>query len=162
MLNMFNSEHYEFLLSAAVISMVGGCATWLMSEEHTKFQLVVAVFLAGFAGFLVGNVCIEMDISQGWTWIYCGSAGMSAEFVLKQFRKNMLKRLNKLTGGETETTMQAEIDKLEEELQKSKERAELHRKQKEDKETDEKSEDEESFFNLDKFLKNKKSNKNNE
>lgn len=96
----FFGENFTYIVTAVGVAMVGGVANWLMREDHTIFQFVVAVFLAGFAGFLVGELCIEAKISESWAFFFCGTAGLSAEVVLKLLRKYGLKKLSKLTGEE--------------------------------------------------------------
>lgn len=94
----FFGEDLPYLLTAICVAMVGGIANWLMSEDHSIFQFVVAVFLAGFAGFLVGELCLEAKISESWAFFFCGTAGLSAEIVLKVCRRFFLRKLGRLTG----------------------------------------------------------------
>lgn len=92
------SGELPFILSAIVTSIVGGIASWFMSDEHSIFQFITAVFLAGFAGFLVGELCIEYSVSNSMTFFLCGGAGLSAEFTLKFSRKMMIKKVAAITG----------------------------------------------------------------
>lgn len=92
------SENAQFIISAIVISIVGGISNWLLDDDHTIFKFIMAVFLAGFAGFLTGQLCIDAKISESWAFFFCGAAGLSAEMVLKVVRKVIISKLGALTN----------------------------------------------------------------
>jgi hypothetical protein len=102
------NDHVQFIISAVIIAIVGGIANWLMSDEHGFLQFIVAVFLAGFAGFLTGRLCIDSNISASWSFFFCGAAGLSAEVVLKIARKTIISKLGALTGQD----VSKEIDSI--------------------------------------------------
>jgi hypothetical protein len=97
MFQEFN-EHTQFILASIIVSIVGGIANWLMDDSHTVMKFLVAVFLAGFAGFLVGQICLESKISESWSFFFCGAAGLSAELVLKIARKMIINKLGAISG----------------------------------------------------------------
>ena len=117
-----NNDHWQFIISAVVLSMVGGVANWLMSDKHTIFEFVVAVFLAGFAGFLVGELCTEAKMSESISFFLCGSAGLCAEVVLKLSRKIIIQKIYQLTNQK----MDGDLDSMVEEFEKRKSIVEEH------------------------------------
>lgn len=140
------SDQLQFIISAIITAVVGGIANWFMSDEHTVFQFVTAVFLAGFAGFLVGELCIEYTISNSWTFFFCGASGLSAEFILKLSRKILVKKIAAITDQNLDDELEI-ID-----LEYKRKKAELLRK-KLDKECEEEVK---SKNNLEKFLDDEK------
>lgn len=115
-----NNEHFQFIISATLVAIVGGIANWLMADKHSVFQFVVAIFLAGFAGFLVGELCLDAEISESISFFLCGSAGLCAELILKIARKNILKKLGALTDQNVDEEID-ELDIIEKEYLKRKE-----------------------------------------
>lgn len=113
-MSMFDnfSENSQFILSAIAISIVGGISNWLLDDEHTIFKFIMAVFLAGFAGFLTGQLCIDSNISESWAFFFCGAAGLSAEMVLKVTRKIIISKLGALTNLDVSKELK-EIDEEE-------------------------------------------------
>lgn len=119
-----DNEQLQFILSAVCVAIVGGIANWLMSDDHTIFQFIVAIFLAGFAGFLVGELCIEAHISESVAFFFCGSAGLCAELILKIARKTIIKKIGVLTDQKLDD----ELNLIEEEYKVKK--AEIVRRKK--------------------------------
>lgn len=114
------SENAQFIFSAIVISIVGGISNWLLDDDHSIFKFIMAVFLAGFAGFLTGQLCIDSNISESWAFFFCGAAGLSAEMVLKVTRKIIISKLGALTDMDVSKELK-EIDKEEAKKQERKE-----------------------------------------
>lgn len=112
-----NNEQFQFIISSVFLAIIGGIANWLMADRHTIFQFIVAVFLAGFAGFLVGQLCLDADISDSVSFFLCGSAGLCAELVLKVARRFVITKLGALTDQKVEE----ELDMIEQEYIKRKE-----------------------------------------
>jgi phosphotransferase system glucose/maltose/N-acetylglucosamine-specific IIC component len=111
-----NNDNLQFIVSAVCIAIVGGIANWLQQDKHSVFQFVVAIFLAGFAGFLVGQLCIDAKISESISFFLCGSAGLCAEFILKIARKFFITKMSILTDQKIDD----ELDVLEEEYRRKK------------------------------------------
>jgi len=111
-----NNEQLQFIISAVMMSIVGGIANWLMADKHSVFQFIVAVFLAGFAGFLVGQLCLEAKISEAVSFFLCGSAGLCAEMILKISKKAMLSKFSLMTDQK----LDEELDMIEKEYAKRK------------------------------------------
>lgn len=111
------NEQLQFTLSTIVLAMVGGVANWLMADKHSIFQFIVAVFLAGFAGFLVGQLCLDAALSDSISFFLCGSAGLCAELVLKVSKQFMVSKL----GAFTDQKVDEELDMIEKEYLKRKE-----------------------------------------
>ena len=80
-------DKLEFIVLTIIVGVMGGIANWLMSDEHTIFQFIVSVFLAGFTGYLVGVLCNEYDISNNLTFFCCGVSGLSAKIILELCNK---------------------------------------------------------------------------
>ena len=112
-----NNDQFQFIASSVFLAMVGGVANWLMADRHTIFQFIVAIFLAGFAGFLVGQLCLDAEISESVSFFLCGSAGLCAELVLKVARRFIITKLGALTDQKVEE----ELDMIEREYNKRKE-----------------------------------------
>lgn len=87
-------KELDFVLLTILIGIMGGIANWLMSDEHTIFQFVASVFLAGFTGYLAGILCIELHYNQNVTFFVCGVSGLSAKVLLEQFRKIVISKLS--------------------------------------------------------------------
>jgi hypothetical protein len=111
-----SSESFQFIISAVLMAMVGGVANFLMSDRHSVFQFIVAVFLAGFAGFLVGQLCIEYEISESVAFFLCGSAGLCGELILKLARKAVIQKMAYFT----DQNLDNELDMIEKEYLKRK------------------------------------------
>lgn len=111
-----NNEHLQFIISAVMMSIVGGIANWLMADRHSVFQFIVAVFLAGFAGFLVGQLCLEAEISEAVSFFLCGSAGLCAEMILKLSKKAVVSKFSLMTDQK----LDEELDMIEKEYAKRK------------------------------------------
>ncbi len=92
-------DKIEYIIITIIVGVMGGIANWLMSDEHTVFQFIVSVFLAGFTGYLVGMLCNEYQLSENLTFFLCGVSGLSAKVVLEVFNKAMVKK----AGGMIDT-----------------------------------------------------------
>lgn len=95
---LIGSDDSQFIIFGIIVSVMGGMANWLLSDQHTFFRFFAAIFLAGFAGFLVGELCLAANIEGGWAFFICGSAGLSGEAVLKLSRKYVIKKVSFITG----------------------------------------------------------------
>jgi len=102
------------LIATIVISAMGGIANWLMSDDHDFFQFIVSIFLAGFVGFLVGELLYEYKFSDGITFFSCGISGLVAEILLKIMRREAIKRFGTLTNAD----IIGDLDDLEKEEKK--------------------------------------------
>ncbi len=93
------SDKYNFLMTTIGVAMLGGVSGWLTSDKHTIFQFIVSIFVAGFVGLLVGQLCIQYNVSEAWTFFFCGSSGVSAEAILKLFKKITMSKIRWMVGG---------------------------------------------------------------
>ena len=83
-------EWMESTLPPLVLAMLGGLADFLMSDEHSLSRMAIAMFLAGFTGYLTLLLCLEYQVSEAFTGVTCGVAGMSSKAVLQLFQKIFL------------------------------------------------------------------------
>lgn len=87
-------DKLDFIFLTVLLGILGGVANWLMSDDHTFFQFIASVFLAGFVGYLAGILCVEWHYNRNVTFFVCGVSGLSAKILLEQFRRMMIQRLS--------------------------------------------------------------------
>lgn len=80
-------------LPPLILAIMGGVADFLMSDEHSWSQMLVAMFLAGFTGYLVLLLCIEYKLSQAYTGVVVGISGLSSKGVLSLFQRIFMDRI---------------------------------------------------------------------
>ena len=108
------NERAWFLLTSVEISILGGICNWLLSDEKKWVQLFVNIFIAGFVGLLVGELCLHYQLSEPWSYFIAGSSGLSAESLLLLFRRNVILRLESLLQDEKtkEELVKAQLGEL--------------------------------------------------
>lgn len=88
------NEWFEANVPPLVLAIMGGIADFLMSDDHSWSNMLIGVFLAGFAGYLVLLMCFEYNLSEGITGVTCGIAGMSSKAVLALFKKVVIGKIS--------------------------------------------------------------------
>ena len=87
------NEWIELNAPPLIIAIMGGVADYLMSDDHSITNMLVGIFLAGFAGYLVLLLCIEYKATEAMTGVICGISGMSSRAVLLLFKKAFIDRI---------------------------------------------------------------------
>ena len=93
----FNS-HFPPLL----LSIIGGAADFLTSDEHSFLDIFIYMFLAGFCGYMVLLLCIYYEVPVGLQGFTCGVVGLSSRSILKIFKKFAEKRVRYFLGEKDE------------------------------------------------------------
>lgn len=94
-------ERVSFLLTSVEISILGGISNWLMSDEKKWISLFINIFIAGFVGLLVGELCLHYKLAESWSYFIAGSSGLSAETLLVLFKKSVILRLESLLESDS-------------------------------------------------------------
>lgn len=87
-------------LPPLLLALAGGLADFLTSDDHRLGTLIIGLFLAGFAGYIVLLLCIEYKLSTGWTGINVGVSGLASRSLIKIFKMYAKKRAEKLLNEE--------------------------------------------------------------
>ena len=70
-----------------ILSVAGGMADFLLSDDHSWTNLAVSLFLAGFIGYLMLLLCLENEVSMGMIGVYCGVSGASSRIIFSMLQK---------------------------------------------------------------------------
>ncbi len=90
-------------LPPLMLAIAGGMADFLTSDDHTQLQMIVSIFLAGFAGYMALLLCIEWDLSEGQQGVMCGICGLSSRAIIQILRKVGTRELNHRLGVNIDT-----------------------------------------------------------
>jgi hypothetical protein len=118
---IIENEQSLFIVYAIIIAAIGGFANWLANDKHTISKCVIGVFLAGFAGFLVGEICLAVNITGSWAYFMCGSAGLAGEAIIKFSRQYIIHKTGHILN--IENTMD-EINEIERKYEEHRREAE--------------------------------------
>lgn len=88
-------ERGLFVLTAIEVAILGGISNWLLSDKRERiwFNLLVNIFVSGFVGLLVGNLCLHYEFDTAWSYFIAGASGVSAETILLLFKQCVVLRL---------------------------------------------------------------------
>lgn len=86
-------EWLESNLPPVFIAVMGGVADFLMSDEHSWTNMIVAMFLAGFTGYLALQLCVEYQLSEAITGVTCGVSGLASKSLLVLFKRVFVDRV---------------------------------------------------------------------
>ena len=84
---MTAEEWYAKYSAPLIIAVSGGLADFLMSDDHTWSNILSALFLAGFTGYLAALGCQEYGMSEAVTSICAGIAGLSSRGLLRVVKR---------------------------------------------------------------------------
>lgn len=84
---MTPEQWYAQYTAPLVLAMSGGLADFLMSDEHTWMNMISALFLAAFTGYLAALGCQEAGMTEGATGIMAGVAGLSSRGLLRVVKR---------------------------------------------------------------------------
>lgn len=96
-LGLLDNEWLGKVLPPLLLSMFGGLADWIMSDDHSLGQFLSSIFLAGFTGYLLYLLGTEVGVSDGMLGVTCGIGGLASKPILLLLRKTLLSRLRWMT-----------------------------------------------------------------
>lgn len=80
-------QWYAQYTAPLVLAVAGGLSDFLMSDEHTWGNMISALFMAAFTGYMTVLGCQEAGLSESVTGIAAGVAGLSSRGILRVVKR---------------------------------------------------------------------------